>query len=267
MRRLVPALACVLTSACGSLLDPGPSQERATPTHIAYAIVHPDSRVPYGSSSEIKRSDGTSMNVVYAAPAGDVLGRLAMSPDARWLAFEVTSRESVVDPNPPGVDVLDVQTGAIVARIAYGSHPSYSPTGRLAIATDRGVVTIDGPGKPAVLDATLRTTTRVAWSSADQPLVFTTEVMDPVVSPDGRRIAYVDGAYDLWVANIDLSGAIKLAPWASEPTWSPDGLNILFLDAFPVQGTRRVPSAGGPETIAYVDSDWIARIRGVAWTR
>ena len=56
----------------------------------------------------------------------------------------------------------------------------------------------------------------------------------PIVSPDGSRIAFIsdrDGKDNLWVANIDGSKPIKLSNefYASmiSPAWSPDGQNIV----------------------------------------
>ena len=56
----------------------------------------------------------------------------------------------------------------------------------------------------------------------------------PVVSPDGSKIAFIsdrDGKDNLWIANIDGSDPIKLSSetYAAliSPTWSPDGQNIV----------------------------------------
>ena len=63
------------------------------------------------------------------------------------------------------------------------------------------------------------------------------QAMAPVVSPDGRRIAYSSnraGNFDIWVANIDGSGARNLTTTPSNdtaPCWSPSGLEIGFTSA------------------------------------
>jgi TolB protein len=56
----------------------------------------------------------------------------------------------------------------------------------------------------------------------------------PVVSPDGKKIAYSSdrsGNFDIWVANIDGTGAHNLTGTPAQdtaPCWSPSGLEIAF---------------------------------------
>ncbi|MBM89491.1 MAG: hypothetical protein CMQ41_14055 [Gammaproteobacteria bacterium] len=56
----------------------------------------------------------------------------------------------------------------------------------------------------------------------------------PVVSPDGAKIAFIsdrDGKDNLWIANIDGSDPVKLSSetyaYLISPAWSPDGRNIV----------------------------------------
>ncbi len=64
-------------------------------------------------------------------------------------------------------------------------------------------------------------------------LLPTTEpgaVLSPVVSPDGRRIAYVLNG-DIWVMNADATGHVNLtnnAAYEGFPKWSPDGQKLAF---------------------------------------
>lgn len=61
-----------------------------------------------------------------------------------------------------------------------------------------------------------------------------TQAFAPVVSPDGTKIAYSAnrrGTFDIWVANIDGSGARNLTGTSAQdtaPCWSPSGLEIAF---------------------------------------
>jgi dipeptidyl aminopeptidase/acylaminoacyl peptidase len=82
-------------------------------------------------------------------------------------------------------------------------------------------------------------------------------VSDPQISPDGRRVIFGRGGYDimkdvkrsaLWIANSDGSGVrALLSPGrqAGSPRWSPDGSRILFVstvDGRPELVIRRMDS-------------------------
>lgn len=75
-------------------------------------------------------------------------------------------------------------------------------------------------------------------------------VITPVWSPDASRIAFNVGYSDLYVANADGSGAIKVAQGTTTPTWSPDGTTLLFSardDNPPELHLFRMPATGGPK--------------------
>ncbi len=61
-----------------------------------------------------------------------------------------------------------------------------------------------------------------------------TQAFAAVVSPDGKKIAYSSnraGTFDIWVANIDGTGAHNLTGTPAQdtaPCWSPSGLEIAF---------------------------------------
>ena len=61
-----------------------------------------------------------------------------------------------------------------------------------------------------------------------------TQAFAPVVSPDGSKVAYSgnrNGNFDIWVSNIDGSGARNLTGTPAQdtaPCWSPSGLEIAF---------------------------------------
>jgi Tol biopolymer transport system component/DNA-binding winged helix-turn-helix (wHTH) protein len=162
---------------------------------------------------------------------------------------------------------FDAMKGGTPTRLASvgqdGQGPVIAPTddGRQRLVYLHSVgdlnvwrVTTSEPGAPASAQPVVA----IASTRGD---------MYPAVSPDGRRMAFVsdrsgqrEGARDwqVWVADADGSGAVKLTSMAFRTTpaslsWSPDGASIAFggdpegrADVFvvPASGGRpRIPSA------------------------
>jgi Tol biopolymer transport system component len=75
---------------------------------------------------------------------------------------------------------------------------------------------------------------------------------NPVINPDGTKIAFVDGSYKLWIYNLNLptSGTnprkINHPDKINNPCWSPDGTKIA-LESWKV--------TDGPKYIYYVEPD------------
>ncbi|MDH6137736.1 Tol biopolymer transport system component [Kitasatospora sp. MAA4] len=106
----------------------------------------------------------------------------------------------------------------------------------------------------------------VWYRQGDGPLTEVTTasatgVLHPVLSPDGRRIAFAattgrtddTSKHDIWVVATDGTGLHRLTDGTGDntwPTWSPDGTAIAFsADRGASNGVRqiyRIPSAGGP---------------------
>ena len=87
---------------------------------------------------------------------------------------------------------------------------------------------------------------------------------DPVISPDGRLIAYVAGPYfqsHLYVRQLSGGPAIDLTPTLpgrhTRPRWSPDGSELLFVtNDGPTRLVSRVSALGGvPRPMVQLESD------------
>jgi TolB protein len=113
-------------------------------------------------------------------------------------------------------------------------NPSWSPDGRLLFESDAG-------GKYGLWLAPLGGGSPARFLSADF------EHQQAVVSPDGKRIAYVvnvaSGDNDIFVANIDGTGAenVTRAPGSQYlPRWSLDSRQIAYVSGTPGQSTRDI---------------------------
>jgi serine/threonine-protein kinase len=86
---------------------------------------------------------------------------------------------------------------------------------------------------------------------ASRQITFTGRASEPVLSPDGKSVAYVSHAKSLIVQRLDGGEPIVLVPpsrWLFHPRWTGDGTAILFCmmpDSSRLAATWMVPSAGG----------------------
>ena len=149
-----------------------------------------------------------------------------------------------------------------------------------------------GAGLPVVVSARRRVREAVAWAACavatlgalglgvawtrragDRPALMrfqipnppdVTEVGPPIISPDGRTLAFdaadASGQRALWVRPLDALQSRRLpgTEGAIRPIWSPDSRNIAF---FANGKLRRMPVSGGPsQTIGEVpfgaDGSW-----------
>jgi eukaryotic-like serine/threonine-protein kinase len=81
----------------------------------------------------------------------------------------------------------------------------------------------------------------------------------PSYSPDGKRIAFSSnrsGSHEIWLANSDGSGAVKLTSfggtyYTSGPRWSPEGTVLFYSDSGGVSARYAVsPEGGAPKRLS-----------------
>ena len=91
--------------------------------------------------------------------------------------------------------------------------------------------------------------------------IATENATQPSISPDVKKVAYViNPARDrseLWVANLDGSGKVKIATGESLATtsWAPDGSRFYFVDS----------ETGKPDKMYEVNADG-SGLRSIPWT-
>jgi Tol biopolymer transport system component/imidazolonepropionase-like amidohydrolase len=189
-----------------------------------------------GAGVWVRGTDGTERLV--ARLAGEVAGP-SWSPDGRWLSVvQLNAGESrllLVDPSGAGGESQPLVTGEDV----FPFRASWVSPGELIYAADgkikRRVVTSSG-ATPIEFRATLGFT-RVSYTrqrrdyddSGPQPA---RGIVNPVVSPDGSRIAFV-ALGDLWTLPVGRLGSperLTNDPYVeADPVWSADGLRLAYV--------------------------------------
>jgi WD40-like Beta Propeller Repeat len=106
----------------------------------------------------------------------------------------------------------------IVFKLRDYYHPAWLGNDRLVVARGNNLYTATVVASPVV--------TRLGPDGLGMPAE---ETSVPSVSPDGRSIAYVQGAA-IWRMNVDGSGLAQLTKSYSGtnwPSWSPDGSRMV----------------------------------------
>jgi TolB protein len=148
----------------------------------------------------------------------------AWSPDGRKIAFSLVigDHKQIVVMNPNGTDQR-----AVTPASQSAIHPGWSPDSRQIIyCTDDDL-------RPPVKNESVIYSIDVA-SGKVTPVISGGVNTAPVISPDGRKIAFrrmVDTNSELFIANRDGSGAHNITnhpAFDAWPSWSPDGSWLAF---------------------------------------
>lgn len=179
----------------------------------------------------VVRADGTGTRRLTSAPLIDGTP-IDFTSDGRTVTFH-TNRDGNLEIYTINADGSGERR--VTHEPAGDAGASRIPDGRIVFGSDRNgtrqlyVMNADGSGV-----GVLPGTQRGDWF--------------PVVSPDGRRIAFVrgpEGNRDLWVMGMDGTGRRALVTDDGEqfwPTWSPDGSMIAYENA---DGTVRIVGLDG----------------------
>jgi len=234
--------------------------------------------------SDLRKVEGTSL-LFYLLPRGP-----AFSPDGSQIAFF----KAEVGPNG---DLWIIPAAGGTARrltsdLREGGWPVWTPDGRAILYSSARAgsrtlwqVPVDG-GEPVPLTTgageddqpeisadgrqVAYTNVRHTWDLRVRDLAAGTErsllqrgveILFPMFSPDGKRIAFfgrADFAVAIFTIGADGSDLRQLTAGRElnhQPRWGPDGKDVYFFQVHPEQSFRRVPALGGP-SVAFRPWEW-----------
>lgn len=185
-----------------------------------------------------------SERTVLTSAQSDFAG--AWSPDGRHVAFHR------VEVGGDGLWVVG-RDGGSARRLADGGHtPSWSPDSTRILHSPSTEAT---PVPLAITDLA-GTTTPVPGSAGG---------VDPVWSPDGNQIAYVqpDRDFALVLSHVDGSDRAVTPGPATEPTWSPATDRLAFIEQH--DSGPRLMLIDGAASESFLLTDHFARIQQLAY--
>jgi len=190
----------------------------------------PPSRTPYpmafanGGTIEVIDDNGAHGHVI---AQGGYLTDPQWSPDGTRVAYEDT--EGAGPPNDVYVVNADgTDPHKVAASLAVSSWPAWSPDGKwLAVS---GEQTLSSAPEIYVVSADGKTLRALTTGGSNSDASNSDARSTPAWAPDGTRIAFICGGYDICVVGVDGTN-LKHLGVASGPTrigWSRDGTRIAF---------------------------------------
>ena len=197
---------------------------------------------PRGEFLDVMRADASLGNARTVASAADMsFGQPAVGPEGEVVcvgySLAQTSYRKGIAKSDDGANLYLVRDG-VTRRLTWGrqfdSTPSFGPDGKVYyssadLSTVRGV--------PGLFRLDPRQEKPVRELLYLAPAYHSTGVSQPVVSPDGRFLAWaeLDGWDDTWSLRLsrleDRMSPCTLTPakmWAYAPRWCPDSRHLVF---------------------------------------
>jgi len=199
-------------------------------------LPYPDGKellVAAGKASEFTPSTLTLFKVNAVTHAAQRAGELTGNPTG--IVWAVPGKSLFLSRTNEGVTNIweYILSAGSFRQVTFGAGPDLSP---MPDPTGKGIYVVNGKRTGALA---------VYSKSKKQSIDLTTEdATQPVLSPDGRRLAYIsfsrNGQQELWALNIDGNNRVKLTTGIGLATlaFSSDGSQFAFADV--EEGTQKV---------------------------
>jgi Tol biopolymer transport system component/imidazolonepropionase-like amidohydrolase len=189
----------------------------------------------------IRAADGTVRTVVSAAEELAFPDWSADGGAISYLSYRVARLPAAAGGS--AVKSVDLAGGAVTTLTAPGEdvfvgRPQRLSGGRLLYTADGRIKLKTGPAAPAVVPFRAPFTVARAWDFTPRARDFTSDaphpvqgILHPVVSPDGRQVAFT-ALGDLWLLTVGDPKPARLTDDAFmeiEPAWSPDGRTLAYV--------------------------------------